>query len=116
VLDCHENRTYADGQAGSIYGQSPPLVNAARKPGEWQAYDIIFKAPRYKDGRVESPATVTVLHNGVLVQNNTQILGPTVHKAVAKYPAELPAKAPIRLQDHNDKQEVRYRNIWIRPL
>ena len=115
VLDCFENKTYADGQAGGIYGQYPPLVNASRKPGEWQTYDIIFKAPRFtKDGKLESPATVTVIHNGVVVQNHSAIIGATTHKAVAKYTPH--GKAPIRLQDHNDEQEVRYRNIWIRPL
>ena len=115
VLDCFENLTYADGQAGGVYGQYPPLVNASRKPGEWQTYDIIFRAPRFKDGKLVSPATVTIIHNGVLVQNNTELLGGTTHKRVAKY-ASHPDKAPIRLQDHNDNQEVRYRNIWIRPL
>ena len=94
VLDCHENKTYADGQAGSIYGQYPPLVNAARKPGEWQTYDIIFKAPRYRDGKMKNPARVTVLHNGVLVQNNTKILGPSVHKSRRKVSGGAPEEGP----------------------
>lgn len=115
VLDCHDNLTYADGQAGAAYGQNPPLVNATRKPGEWQSYDIIFRAPRFKDGRLESPAAVTILLNGVLVQNHFELLGATTHRAVAEY-APHPDKAPIRLQDHNDNQQVRFRNIWIRPL
>ena len=115
VLDCHNNPTYADGHAGAVYGQNPPLVNATRKPGEWQTYDIIFRAPRFKDGKLESPATVTVLLNGVLVQHGFEILGGTTHRKVATYSAHA-AKAPIRLQDHNDDQAVRYRNIWIRPL
>ena len=115
VLDCYNNKTYADGQAGAAYGQNPPLVNATRKPGAWQTYDIIFRAPRFKDGKLESPAAVTILLNGVLVQNHFELLGATTHRAVGTYSAHHD-KAPIRLQDHNDKQAVRYRNIWIRPL
>ena len=115
VLDCYNNKTYADGHAGGIYGQYPPLVNASRKPGEWQTYDIIFTAPRFKAGKVETPAYVTVIHNGVVVQNHSAVLGETTHKKVAQY-KEHPAKGPIRLQDHNDKQPVRYRNIWVRSI
>ena len=115
VLDCFNNKTYADGQAGGVYGQYPPLVNACRRPGEWQTYDIIFKAPRFKDGEVAQPAYITVVHNGVVTLNNARILGGTTHKKIAPY-KEHPPKAPIRLQDHKDKQKVRYRNIWVREL
>jgi hypothetical protein len=113
VLDSFQNRTYPDGQAAAMYGQYPPLVNASRGPGEWQAYDIVFTAPRFTDGRLEKPATVTVLHNGVVVHNATAYLGPTSHKQIGTYtPAS--AKGPIELQDHGNP--VHFRNIWIRPL
>lgn len=114
VLDSYDNRTYADGQAASVYGQNPPLVNAARKPGEWQSYDIIFHRPIFKDGKCIKPATVTVLHNGVLVQDHFEIKGPTAHKREAKYGGPHPDKLPISLQDHGNP--TRFRNIWIRPL
>ena len=114
VLDSYDNPTYADGQAAAIYGQTPPLVNACRKPGEWQTYDIVFRAPRFAaDGKLEQPARVTVIHNGVLVQHDQPLLGPTGHRAVMQYEAHGP-KGPIRLQDHGDP--VRYRNLWIREL
>jgi hypothetical protein len=114
VLDSYDNFTYADGQASAIYGQSPPLVNASRKPGEWQSYDIIFDAPRFSaDGKVTSTGFVTVLHNGVVTQNHTALLGPSVHHALPKWkPHDL--QMPLKLQDHTFP--VRYRNIWIRPL
>ena len=113
VLDNYNNRTYRNGQAGSIYKQSAPLVNVCRKPGEWQVYDIIYTAPRFKpDGSVFSPGRVTVLQNGVLVQNNTTILGPTEYIGVPKYKAHGPG--PISLQNHGNP--VSYRNIWIRNL
>jgi len=116
ILDSYNNRTYANGQAGSIYKQSPPLVNATRKPGEWNVYDIIFTAPRFKEnGSVFSPARVTVLHNGVLVQNDTEIRGITEYIGLPNYKAH--GKAPIKLQDHGDPSEpISYRNIWIREL
>ena len=114
VLDTYENVTYADGGAGSVYGQFPPLVNATRKPGEWQTYDIIFRRPRYENGKVVKPAVITVMLNGVVVQDSTEAIGPTTHKKLASYPANHPDKAPIQLQDHGDP--VRFRNIWIRPL
>jgi len=113
VLDSYQNETYADGHAASIYGQYPPLVNALRKPGEWQVYDIVFEAPVFKDGKVAKPAYITVFVNGILVQNHVEVLGPTSHKAAPVY-APHPEKEPIQLQDHGNP--VRYRNIWIRPL
>jgi Domain of Unknown Function (DUF1080) len=113
VLDSYENKTYPDGQASAIYGQFPPLVNASRKPGEWQVYDIVFTAPRFNGTTVTSPATATVFHNGIVVHNRTELIGSTVHRALGKYEPH-PAKAPIMLQDHS--HPVRYRNIWIRTL
>jgi hypothetical protein len=114
VLDTFENRTYPDGMAGGMYGQVPPLVNPARPAGEWNAYDIIFHKPVYKDGKVEKPATLTILFNGVLVQDYTASLGPTKHKALASYPDKHPESGPIQLQDHGDP--VKFRNIWVRAL
>jgi len=113
VLDSYQNITYPDGQAAAMYGQYPPLVNASRRPGEWQMYDIIFTAPRFAGDKLETPATVTVLHNGVVVHNATAYWGPTRHKSVLPYAPEM-ASGPIMLQDHNNP--VKYRNIWIRPL
>ncbi len=114
VLDSYDNPTYADGQAGALYGQKPPLVNACRPPGQWQTYDIVFVAPRFQaDGSVQSPARVTVLHNGIVVQLDEALLGATGHRALAKYEAHGP-KGPIKLQDHGDP--VRFRNVWVRPL
>lgn len=113
VLDCFENLTYPDGQTGAVYGQTPPLVNACRKPGEWQSYDIVFEAPRFEGEKVAKPARVTVFHNGVCVQHATEILGATQHRAVATY-APHPAKLPLRLQDHGNP--IRFRNLWVRPL
>jgi len=113
VLDSYNAKTYPDGQAGAIYGQFPPLVNASRKPGEWQTYDIVFTAPRFNGQTVNTPATVTVFHNGVVVHNHATLIGGTVHRALAKYEAH-PDKAPLMLQDH--EHPVRYRNIWIRNL
>jgi hypothetical protein len=113
VLDSYNNRTYADGQAGAVYGQKPPLVNACRPPGQWQSYDIIFHRPIFKNDRVIKPATITVLHNGVVVQDHFVIEGATVWKKRAKYHPHAD-KMPLALQDHN--HPVRYRNIWIREL
>ncbi len=114
VLDSYENKTYFHGQAGAIYKQHPPLVNASRKPGEWQTYDVIYHAPRFDgNGKLERPATITVLHNSVLVQDHVEILGGTANKGGPKYAAH-PLKQPLALQDHNNP--VRYRNIWIREL
>ncbi|HEY7699642.1 MAG TPA: DUF1080 domain-containing protein [Vicinamibacteria bacterium] len=114
VLDSFENSTYVNGQAGSIYKQHAPLVNASRRPGEWQSYDILFTAPRFRpDGSVERKATFTVLHNGVLIQNHVEVQGTTTYIGAPKYESH-PAKAPLSLQDHGNP--VSYRNIWIREL
>lgn len=113
VLDCYDNPTYADGMAGAVYGQKPPLVNACRKPGEWQTYDIIWIAPRFSKGELKSLARLTLLHNNIIVQHNTKVLGPTTHKDVLDYEPH-PAKEPLRLQDHGDR--IRFRNLWYRPL
>ena len=114
VLDSYDNLTYADGQAAAMYGQYPPLVNASRHPGEWQSYDIIFTAPRFlADSKLEKPAFVTVLHNGVVVHNATAFWGPTRHRSVLPYTPDM-ARGPIALQDHGNP--VRYRNIWVREL
>lgn len=113
VLDSYENKTYADGQAGAIYGQYPPLVNASRPPGQWQTYDVIFHAPRFVNGKLKSPARITLLQNGVLVQDNVVLTGPTAHGERPPYKPG-PDKMPLQLQDHGNP--VRYRNIWIREL
>jgi hypothetical protein len=114
VLDSYNNKTYFHGQAGAIYKQYAPLVNASRKPGEWQTYDIIFHAPRFDDSKkLTKPATVTVLQNGVLVEDNVEIKGTTSFVGAPKYVAH-PLKQPLVLQDH--RSPVRYRNIWIREL
>jgi len=114
VLDSYDNKTYADGQAAAVYGQYPPLVNAARPPGQWQTYDIIFHGPRFDtSGKLLRPARVTVFHNGVLVQDNVELTGPTAHNQRPPYKPG-PDKAALALQDHGDP--VRFRNIWIRQL
>jgi len=114
VLDSYNNRTYSNGQAASIYKQHIPLVNACRPPGAWQTYDIIWKAPSFnEDGTVKTPATITVLHNGVLVQNNVEIKGTTSYIGIQTYKSH-PGRLPVMLQDHGNP--VSYRNIWIREL
>ncbi|HYO22826.1 MAG TPA: DUF1080 domain-containing protein [Flavisolibacter sp.] len=114
VLDSYNNKTYSNGQAASLYKQHMPMANASRGPGEWQSYDVIFTAPRfYEDSMVKSPARITVFHNGVLVQNNVELWGPTQYIGVPKY-AKHAGKEPFVLQDHGDL--VSYRNIWIREL
>lgn len=114
VLDNLGNDTYADGMAGSIYGQRPPMVNAGLGLDQWQTYDVIFRRPHFDDeGNLTKPATITVLHNGVLVQDHTEILGPTRHKRRTEYSAHEDA-LPFTLQDHNEP--THYRNIWVREL
>jgi len=113
VLDSYNNPTYANGQAGSLYKQAMPLVNASRKPGEWQAYDIIWKAPRFSPGSgLTSPARITVLHNGVLVQDDTVLSGKTEYIGAPSYAPH--GCAPLYLQEHDS--QVSYRNIWVRKL
>lgn len=113
VLDAYNNPTYADGQAGAIYGQWPPLANPARKPGEWNVYDIVFEAPQFEGQKLVKPAFLTVIYNGVVVHNRQESMGPMVYRQVARYTPHA-AEEPLMLQDH--KTPVRYRNIWIRRL
>ena len=114
VLDSYNNKTYFHGQAGSIYKQHVPLVNASRGPGQWQAYDIIYHAPQFDEsGKVLKKATFTVLHNGVLVQDHVEVMGSTTHEPVQPVYTKH-GKASIRLQDHGNP--TRFRNIWVRPL
>jgi 3-keto-disaccharide hydrolase len=114
VLDSYGNRTYADGSAGAVYGQYPPLVNASRPPGQWQMYDIIYTAPRFDaQGKLLSPVHLTVFHNGVLIQEDVKLTGPTSWLERAPYDPH-PEKQPISLQDHGNP--VRFRNIWVREL
>jgi Domain of Unknown Function (DUF1080) len=114
ILDSWENQTYFDGQCAAIYKQRPPLVNACRKPGEWQTYDIIFQAPRFRaDGSLKSPAYFTVLQNGVLVQNHTELRGSTDYETPPKYTPH-DAKDSLSLQFHGNP--TRFRNIWVREL
>jgi Domain of Unknown Function (DUF1080) len=112
VLDSFENETYSDGQAGAIYKQTPPAANAMRKPGEWNTYDIYWTCPRFKDdGSLESPASITAVHNGVLILNHFQLLGDTPFNRPPQYKAHA-AKGPLGIQDHGNP--VRFRNIWVR--
>jgi len=114
VLDSYQNTTYADGQAGAVYGQYPPLVNASLPPGEWQTYDVVFRRPRFDgEGRPVSPARITLLHNGVLVQDGAAPSGPTTWMRRPPYRQHLD-KLPLSLQDHGNP--VRFRNIWVREL
>ena len=114
ILDSYENETYFDGQCGAIYKQHPPLVNACRPPGEWQTYDILWTAPRFDDnGNLESPAYITVLHNGVVIQNHFELEGDTPYNRPPEYKPH-PPKGPIRLQYHGNP--VKFRNIWVRPI
>jgi 3-keto-disaccharide hydrolase len=116
IMDSYDNPTYVNGQAGSIYKQSPPLVNAMRKPGEWQVYDVVWTAPTFEaDGSVKTPAYVTAFHNGVLVQNHFALKGETVYVGAPSYKAF--DGAPIKLQAHGDKSKpISFRNIWLREL
>jgi hypothetical protein len=113
VLDAYQNPTYADGQTGAIYGQWPPLANAARKPGEWQSYDIVFEAPKFEGDNLISPAYITAFWNGVMIHNRKASMGPMVYRHVAHYVPQ-PAEDSLLLQNHNDA--VRFRNIWVRRL
>lgn len=114
VLDSYQNKTYSDGSAASVYGQYPPLVNASRPPGQWQVYDIVWTAPRFDaDGKLCAKARLTVFHNGVLVQNNVELTGPTGWIGRVPYRAH-PERTPIAFQDHGNP--VRYRNVWVREL
>lgn len=114
VQESHTNVTYADGQTGAMYGQHPPLVNASTPQGEWQSYDIIFTAPRYDGETCTEPARVTVIHNGVVIQNNQKYFGTSTHRKLPNYPKSHPAKAPLMLQWHSDP--IEFRNIWLREL
>ncbi len=115
ILDNYNNRTYRNGQAGSIYKQHAPLVNASKGPGQWQTYDIIYTAPRFNDdGSYFTPPTVTVLHNGVLVQNNVEVRGPTEYIGIPEYSIKEHGPGGIILQDHGNP--VSFKNIWIREL
>ena len=114
VLDSYENVTYADGQAGSIYGEYPPLVNATRKPGEWQTYDLVFEAPKFNGTTLVTPAYITVIWNGVLVQHRRPVMGSTSATATQHQYTPHDPELPLTLQDH--AHPVRYRNIWIRRI
>jgi hypothetical protein len=116
ILDTYDNPTYADGHAGAVYGQTPPLVNACRPPGRWQTLDVIWRAPRFQaDGSVEAKPVVTVLHNGVLVQDHVEVLGPVRWRDLARFEkGDAHGDAPLLLQDHGNP--VRFRNIWVRRL
>lgn len=113
VLDNWENPTYADGMAGAIYGQFPPLVNPARPPGQWQSFDIVFEAPRFEGDKLVKPACATVFLNGVLVHHHREIIGRMAHRRVGTYAPHAPEES-LALQDHDTP--VRYRNIWVRRL
>ncbi|MCD6361349.1 MAG: DUF1080 domain-containing protein [Armatimonadetes bacterium] len=113
VLDCYDNPTYPDGTTGAIYGQTPPLVNACRPPGEWQTYDIIWEGPRFDGDKLVKPACITVLQNGIVLHHHRELRGVTSHKVVTDYEPH-PEVGPLELQDHGDL--VRFRNIWYRPL
>ena len=114
IFDTYSTPLYPDGQAASVYGQTPPMVNACRRPGQWQTYDIIFFAPVFKNGKIENPARVTMLHNGVLVHHNQPIYGPTGHRIEPRYDQPIASKRPLSLSAHNNP--VHFRNIWLRRL
>lgn len=114
ILQSHNNKTYPDGQAASLYGQLPPLANATSPQGEWNSYDITFVPPLYVDGKFQAPAKVTVIHNGVVVQNGEAFHGVSGYRSLSKYPENHPEKGPIKLQFHGDP--IEFRNMWVRPL
>ncbi len=115
ILDSYNNRTYRNGQAGAVYMQYAPLVNVSRKPGEWQTFDIFYTAPRFKDSTTYfTPPRITVVHNGVLIQNNVSVQGPTVSAGIPEYTIKEHGPGPISLQQHGNP--VAYRNIWLREL
>lgn len=115
VLDSHQNPTYPDGQCAALYGQSPPLVNASKKPGEWQSYDIVFESPRWDAaGKIAKKAAVTVIHNGVVVHHRKEYQGNTPHQRNGDYSKPHPPEVFIQLQDHSNP--MRFRNIWLRKL
>ncbi len=118
ILDCYNNKTYTNGQTGSVYKQGTPLANACKKPGEWQTYDIVWTAPRFNaDGSLKSPARVTLFQNGVLLQNNFELKGPTQYVGQPSYVNKAHGPCPIKLQAHGDKSEPdSFRNIWLREL
>jgi hypothetical protein len=111
ILDSWQNATYLDGMCAALYKQRPPMVNVSRKPGEWQSYDIVFEAPRFKEGKLARPAVVTVIHNGVLVHNHVELLGVTAYDRPPEYTPHA-EKLPLVLMYHGNP--VRFRNIWIR--
>jgi hypothetical protein len=114
IFESYTTKIYPDGQAAAVYAQTPPLVNACRKPGEWEVYDIVFQAPKFDDaGKLATPARITMLHNGVLVHTNQEIYGNTPHGGLASYD-QIPATGPLAFGAHGCP--VRFRNIWIRPL
>ena len=114
ILDSYENKTYPDGQAAALYGQTPPLVNASKKPGEWQTYDVVFEAPRWDEkGELTRKGSVTLFHNGVVVHNKREIMGGITHRQILPYKKHA-EKGYIELYEHGNP--VRFRNIWIRPL
>lgn len=114
ILQSHENKTYPDGTAGALYGQTPPLVNATAPQGEWQSYDILFHPPKYDGEKVVEPATVTVIQNGVVLHHARKFMGPTQFRQLASYPPKHPETGPLALQFHGDP--IEFRNIWARPI
>lgn len=114
ILQSHENKTYPDGTAGALYGQTPPLVNATAPQGEWQSYEILFHPPKYDGEKVVEPATVTVIQNGVVLHHARKFMGPTQFRQLASYPPKHPETGPLALQFHGDP--IEFRNIWARPI
>jgi hypothetical protein len=115
VLDTLDNKTYADGQAGAIYGQWPPMVNPIRPAGQWNVYDIVFEAPKFEGSKVVKPAYITLFFNGVAVHNRQEVVGPMMHRGIRKYEPHG-AEESLCLQDHDPTTHVRYRNIWVRRI